>query len=636
MFMSIARRISGERGNDETYSITDLIDLEKLQHIQDTFAEANGVASTLTDVSGVQITRLSNHSKVCGLIRATEKGLKYCIFSGKALGREALEGRRIVHHKCAGIGFTDAAAPIIVNGRHIANWLIGQYHVGKVDDQRVREYALEIGANQEALLEAFTEMPKMSLQDFEKKLVFLDVMASELSLMGYQNLIWRQQNEELKSTKEELEKYQFQLESMVEKRTIALQQANRQLSGEITQKTKMQKRQNRLITAIESAAESIVITSTLGRIIYANPAFELLTGYSSRELIGKNPRVLKSGFHDEHFYRNLWQTILAGKVWSGRFANKKKDGTIYQEEATISPVKNAQGKIVNFVAVKKDITKEIELETQLHQAQKMESIGTLAAGMAHEINTPIQYLLSNTEFLKEVIDDFCEMQKTCETLVAAATVSGSFGEEIKAITQLAGELDLDYLKIEAHEAVEQSLQGIRRISGIVTAMKDFAQPGRVEKQREDLNRIIEVTVEVSRSQWQDIADIQLDLWADLPLVPLLSSRFKQIILDMIRNSTYSLAEKHNSCEQQKGLITITTRRVDNQVEMRLADTGTGIPQAIIDKIFDPFFTTKPVDKGSGQGLSVAHSLIVDQHGGTIRVSSVDGEGTEFIIALPLS
>jgi PAS domain S-box-containing protein len=622
--------------SNEFNSITDLIDLEKLQQIQDAFAAANQVASTLTDIQGVPVTRPSNHSAVCDMIRATEKGLKNCIFSGKHLGQKAHEGQKSFHHKCYSVGFTDAAAPIIVNGRHIANWLIGQGHVDKVDEIRIREYAREIGANPEEMLQAFEKMPKMSLRDFEKKLVFLEVMARELSLMGYQNLIQRQQNAELSRVREQLERHQDHLESLVEKRTAALKQVNRHLTVEITQKTKMQKRQNRLITAIENAAESIVITSPAGKIIFVNPAFEQLTGYSARESIRKTPSIVKSGYHDNDFYRNLWQTILAGKVWVGCFTNKKKNGTLYQEETTISPVKDDQGNIVNFVAVKRDITKEIELENQLHQAQKMESIGTLAAGMAHEINTPIQYMLGNTRFLKEVIDNFSEMQTEYENFVETISASGTFSEQVAEITQLSEKLDLEYLKFEADNALNDVLEGINRISTIVTTMKEFAQPGSAEKRPEDLNKIIRNTVEVTRSQWQDMAEIELCLEPELPLVPLLTGRFKQALLEMIFNATYALAEKYTSRPQQKGKITITTSTAGDQVELRLADNGAGISPSNINKVFDPFFSTKPVGKGSGQGLSVAHGIIVDKHGGTISVSSMPGEGTVFIITLPFS
>ena len=240
------------------------------------------------------------------------------------MGEEPTIQQQSIHHQCYSIGFTDAAAPIIINGKHIANWLIGQYHVGEVDEARVREYALEIGADPVEMVREFAKMPKLTLEEFDKKLNFLHLMANELSLLGYQNLLQRRQTAELNRTKEELERYQAQLELLVEKRTAALQQANRQLTEEIAQKTKMQKQQNRLITAIESAAESIIITDPTGKIFFVNPAFEKLTGYSRSEVLGKTPRVLKSGVHNEQFYRNLWQTITAGEVWVGRFTNREK------------------------------------------------------------------------------------------------------------------------------------------------------------------------------------------------------------------------------------------------------------------------------------------------------------------------
>ena len=292
--MHIPKPAARSPASEEIFSITDLIDLEKLQQIQDAFAEANEVASTLTDTQGIPLTRPSNHSKVCALIRATKKGLENCINSGKQFGLKAHLSQKSLHHPCGSVGFTDAAAPIIVNGKHIANWLIGQGHVGNVDVTRIKEYALEIGVNPEEMARAFEEMPKMSIQKFEKKLAFLEVMARELSLIGYQRLIQRQQNAELNQTKEQLEKHQFQLEALVKERTAVLQQVNEQLTSEISRKIKMQKRQNRLITAIESAAEAIIITSPAGKIIFVNPAFEQLTGYSAQEAIHKTPRILHS------------------------------------------------------------------------------------------------------------------------------------------------------------------------------------------------------------------------------------------------------------------------------------------------------------------------------------------------------
>lgn len=617
------------------YVITDLVPLEKLQKIQDAFAKGNDIASTLTDLEGVPITVPSNHSPVCALIRNTAKGLANCIYSGKQLGRKARENLAPIRQSCCSIGFTDAAAPIIVNGRHIANWLIGQFQVGKVDAPRVREYAKEIGADPDQMVRAFQTMPKLTMEQLDNKLSFLGIMANELSRMGYQNLVQRLQAEELNKIREQLEGSQGHLEQLVLTRTADLRQANRQLTEEMAEKSRIQKRQNRLVTAIESAAESVVITSPAGTIIYVNPAFSELTGYSPAELLGNSPRLLKSGFHDDHFYHHLWQTITGGQTWVGRFVNRKKDGTIYQEESTISPVKDEKGGIVNFVAVKRDITKEIEMQRQLIQAQRLESIGILAAGVAHEINTPIQYILSNTQFFKEVLTDLRTMQAHYDRLIDTVSTSGSFTDEIREIAEAAEAIDLASLWRETGGAVEQSLAGIHRIADIVRAMKEFARPGGVSRQPEDLNALISATVTVSRSKWQDYAEVELELDPSLPAVPLLSGRIKQVLLGMIFNATHALAEKNGDPPRTKGRLAISTRHVNDQAELRVADNGIGIPDDIIDKIFDPFFTTRPVGKGSGQGLSIAHGVIVDNHKGSIRVESVPGVHTEFIITLPL-
>jgi PAS domain S-box-containing protein len=622
-------------GDEQSYTITDLIPLEKLQLIQDAFAKGNNVASTLTDTKGVPITMGSNHSGVCTLIRATPKGLENCMRSGEILGRKAKELQQPISQNCYSIGFTDAAAPIVVNGRHIANWLIGQYHVGAVNESRVRDYAIQIGANPQELVRAFQIMPRLTAQEFEDKLNFLGIMANELSQMGYQNLIERRQRLELSRIGEQLERYQGHLEQLVEERTTALREANRQLLTEISQRTKIQKRQARLVTAIESAVESVIITSPSAKIIYVNPAFTDLTGYTAQEAIGKTPKLLKSGHHDQRFYEELWQTITTGRVWKGHFVNRKKDGSIYQEEATISSVKNSKGKIVNYVAVMRDITKEIELEGQLRQAQRLESIGTLAAGVAHEINTPIQYVLGNTQFARYALADLLKLYAACEKLVQAAAGNPAFTAEIEAITRTAEEIDIEYLKEETDAALAQTVQGIDRIAGIVAALKDFSKPGSVERNLEDLNAIINTTVTVSGHSWEALAEMELSLDPSLALVPLLAGRIKQMLLDMILNSTYALARKYGNPPRQKGRISIATRQVGDQVELRIADTGEGIPADVIARIFDPFFTTKEVGQGSGQGLSAARSVIVDNHGGTIGVTSTSGEGAEFTIRLPI-
>ena len=615
------------------YTLTDLIPVEKLQKIQDAFALANQVASSLTDPDGVSITRPSNHCAVCKIIRTTEKGLDRCILSGKELGIVAREQQHPVHKKCHGIGFTDAAAPIIIEGRHIANWVIGQYHTRDVDEHRIEEYALEIGAEPENLKEAFRTMPKLSGEQFENKLEFLGIMAHELSMMGYLHLLQKEQTAELIQIKAEREEHQKQLENKVEQRTKALELANSLLQEEISQKSKIQKEQDRLITAIRSADESIIITSPSGQIIFVNPAFEHITGYSPKEAVGETPSILRSGYHDKTFYTDLWQTITAGHTWRGRFVNRKKDGTTYQEDSTISPVMDEKGNILNYVAVKRDVTRECQLQAQLKQAQRLETIGTLAAGIAHEINTPVQYVLANTHFLRDVLKDLTAMQGLYRQLAESAGTT--FASQVEEIHSRAEEIDLDFLLEESENAVAQSLAGLERVANIVKAMKEFADPGAATKQLENLNELIKSTVDVSRNVWAEVAEMELVLDDALPSVSLYAGKFKQILLDMLINSAHAMIEKYGMHLHQKGRITIATRVGEQQVELSIADTGAGIPENIVSRIFDPFFTTKTVGQGEGQSLALAYKIIVEQHGGFITVESRPTEGTTFTIRLPL-
>lgn len=617
------------------YALTDLVSLEKLQKIQDTFAEASEVASTITDVRGFPITRASNHSKVCTMIRASVKGLANCLLSGEHLGREAAKRMEPFHQKCLSCGFTDAAAPIIVNGEHIANWLIGQYHVRDVDEHRIREYSRQIEVDEEEMVRAFHDMPKLTTERFESILSFLWLMANEISAMGHTNLMLQRQAEELEDARQKLEAHQEILEERVEERTAELEQSNRNLQMEIRRKEEVQREQSMLLTAIENVAEGICITDTTPIIKYANPAFERMTGYTSKELKGKNPKILKSGYHDEQFYREFWQTLSEGNTWSGRLRNRRKDGTVYQEDCTVSPVKDTEGRIIDYIAVKRDVTQELEMERQLQQMSKLESIGTLAAGIAHEINTPVQFVTDNTRFLEEALRDLLDLQQKQKNLMAVVAQEEKFVQEVKAIESFAEEIDLAYLEEEMGKAVDSSLDGLERIASIVKAMKDFSHPGGKEKERANVNELIKNTVEVSRNEWKYHAEVELELDPELPSLLLLSGQFKQVVLNLIVNAAQAIEEKKKIHPEVSGQISIATRHNEECVIVVVKDNGCGIPEKVIDKVFDPFFTTKTVGKGTGQGLSLAYNSIVEGHGGSLQVSSEPDVGTEFTITLPL-
>ncbi len=648
-------------------------------------------------------------------------------------------------------------------------------------------------------------------------------------------------------------------------------------------------------SALEAAANGIVITDRRGKILWVNPAFTQLTGYQASEAIGGTPAVLKSGAHTREFYANIWQTVLAGRVWQGELINRRKDGTVYHEEMTITPVRDGNGELKHFIAVKRNISerKEFEqalarerdllqalldnlpdyicfkdtrsrftrvntaqarllglynplqaigrmdadfiaagvagttltgesrvlstgepmidtveqihsakgetlwvsstkvalrdrdgritglvgvsrditqrkndeermrareesfralannvpdavarfdrelrfvygnpalaraiglppsrfvgktnielglpaqeewntairrvfetgrsetieftanspagprnlearlspersasgevrnvlavtrdftaqrqaekerrmMEVHLRQAQKLEAIGQLAAGIAHEINTPSQYVGDNTRFLR---DSFASLVRVCEShkaLLQAARTDALTAEQLAEADRLLASEDLDYLLEQIPAAIRETLEGVERVTKIVRAMKEFSHPGGREMSAADLNQAIETTVTVARNEWKYVAEMQLDLDPELPLVPCFVGEFNQVILNLTINAAHAIADVVKEPPGGKGRITIRTRRDGDHVEIRVSDTGTGIPEAIRPKIFEPFFTTKDVGRGTGQGLAIVYGSIVKKHNGSVTFETETGKGTTFIVRLPLA
>ncbi len=405
---------------------------------------------------------------------------------------------------------------------------------------------------------------------------------------------------------------------------------------DISDRKREEEERVRLTTALEQAAESIIVTDTEGYIVYVNPSFERLTKYSRDEAVGKHNDLIHAGERDAAVLDEMRDTIRAGRVWKGRIANSRKDGTLYQAETTISPVRDAIGGIINFVIVSYDVTKEASLEAQLIQAQKMEAIGELASGIAHEINTPTQYIGDNIRFFQQSFNGILTMLNKCEALVQTISSKEPADDQAEAIERLIEEIDLQYLKEEIPIAIEQSIEGNARVAEIVRAMKEFAHPGIEDKKAIDVNHAIRNTIAVARNEWKYVADIELDLDEHLPEVPCLPGSFNQVILNIIVNASHAIGDAVGDGAKGKGKISVSTGVVDGWAELRISDTGTGIPENIRSKIFDPFFTTKGVGKGTGQGLALVHTVIVEKHAGTIEVDSTVGVGTTFTIRLPLA
>lgn len=356
----------------------------------------------------------------------------------------------------------------------------------------------------------------------------------------------------------------------------------------------------RLATAVGQAEETIVITDPSGNIEYVNPAFERITGFTRDEVLGQNSRILKSGEHDESFYRNLWLTITHGRVWKGRLVNRRKDGTLYSEDATISPVRDPTGRIVNFVAVKRDVTEQLALQQQLMQAQKMEAVGTLAGGIAHDFNNLLQVTLGYSELL-----------------LADKSEDDSHYADLQKI----------------HQAARSGAELVQRLLTFSKKVEFKPVPLDINRQIERVERLLRRTI-------PRMIDIRLELSPDVERVKADPAQIEQIIMNLALNARDAMGES--------GLLVIGTENVEldddycrlrsgfkpgSYVLLSVSDTGHGIDRDTLQHIFEPFYTTKELGRGTGLGLAMVYG-IVKQHEGHITCHSEVGKGTNFKIYLP--
>jgi two-component system, NtrC family, sensor kinase len=394
----------------------------------------------------------------------------------------------------------------------------------------------------------------------------------------------------------------------------------------------------------EVAQDGIIMMNPEGQVSFWNRSAERIFGYTSAEIMSKNVhQTLAPPAKQEAFQRAFARFIEFGEVdvvgHTTELPAITKDGREIHIELSLSRAHFESGWF--GIGIARDVTERIasqaeraQMEIQLRHAQKLESIGQLAAGIAHEINTPIQYIGDNTIFLRDACH---ELLGFLDDLRPAFAV-GPFPEsELESLKGRLEALDLDYLQKEIPRAILQSLDGVARVAKIVSAMKDFSHPSMGVKGMADLNRAIENTVTVCRNEWKYVAELELDLDPSLPLVPCFADEFNQVVLNLVINAAHAIEEAAGGrAPEAKGLIRISTRLRGERVEIRVSDTGTGIPENIRDRIFDPFFTTKALSKGTGQGLAIARSVIVDKHQGSIQVETEAGKGTTFILELPMS
>ena len=362
----------------------------------------------------------------------------------------------------------------------------------------------------------------------------------------------------------------------------------------------------RLFSAIEQTADVIVITDSKGGIIYANPAFERSTGFSLSEVVGNNPRILKSGMQDETFYKGLWDTISAGKPWSGRFVNKKKDGSFYIEDAVITPVRDSAGDIASFVAVKRDISEHLKLheereilEAKLIQSQKMDAIGRLAGGIAHDFNNMLNVILGFTELSLDALKEDSIIRQNLLQIQSAGKRSAELTRQLLAFSR---KQPAEPSNVNLNQVIEENMTMLRRMIG-EDIIINFIPDSRL---------------------WQICVDI---------------SQLEQVLANLAVNARDAI--------NGTGTITIETFNFVYDAEepmlidmipgeyvgFTFCDTGCGMKSEIIPHIFEPFFTTKPEGQGTGLGMATVYGIVKQNHG-EIVVESEPGSGSNFTIYLP--
>jgi len=387
--------------------------------------------------------------------------------------------------------------------------------------------------------------------------------------------------------------------------------------------------------------------------VYVNRALAADHGYEPQELLGNSPGVLNPPELNAAALNELSQGMRQGKVVRAQLTSRRKEGSTFCTGITMAPIRDHEGRVTHYLGMGSDITARLaeqerakQLQAQLtaemqerermaielRLAQKLESVGRLAAGIAHEINTPIQYVGDSVAFLQSAQAELGELLAACLAALDRIESGESPVEVLPGLRGVQEGTDLEFLNAEIPRAFERTSDGVQRVADIVRAMKEFAHPGHVEQAAADLNHALKTTLTVARNEYKYSAQVDTHL-GELPDVVCNVSELNQVFLNLIVNAAQAVQESGKSAAN--GRISITTERVRDHVQIRIADNGCGIPKENLEKIFDPFFTTKEVGLGTGQGLAIARSIVVDKHGGVIDVESEPGVGTSFILSLPI-
>jgi len=405
----------------------------------------------------------------------------------------------------------------------------------------------------------------------------------------------------------------------------------------------LEKAEEQFRIMFERSVLGIFRISRSGKLLNANASLAGILGYKDGADLLAHAEIYGEIYEKpSNRHQLLRQLASAGVINNFETRVRRRDGSAIWIRINARLIRDDRGKTLCCEGMVQDISEQKrmqmerdKMEVMLRQAQKLESIGQLAAGIAHEINTPTQYVGDNIRFFMDSFQDIRRVLTLYGQLLDSCKNGAVSDEMLQKVESEIRRVDLDYLNTEIPRAIAQTLEGVERVATIVRAMKEFSHPGTKEKVTTDIHKAIESTLIVCRNEYKYVAEVKTSFDPTMPLVRCFPGDFNQVIMNLVVNASHAISDSLKGRSVEKGEISISTRHDEGWAEIRISDSGTGIPEEIRARIFDPFFTTKEVGKGTGQGLAICHAVIIKKHGGAIAFETEVGKGTTFIIRLPL-
>ncbi len=380
---------------------------------------------------------------------------------------------------------------------------------------------------------------------------------------------------------------------------------------------------------------ALVVLDAAGRVLWANTAFSQLTGYGAWDAAGRSlTGLLRLGTRDDEPSLDLGDAVAAGRRFASTVAFHRKDGQTRWLDVHLTPVGDGAGAPASHAGILVDVTERVQTAHRLVHSEHLSAIGLLAAGVAHEIATPVQFVGDSVQFLRDAVADLTQAVTALRAVRQAVSAGAPATGAAEAAAAAEEAADLDYVLEHLPRAVEACTEGLERVSHIARSLKEFAHPQQSAMASVDLNHLIGDTLTLARNEFKYVADLATD-FAALPPVTCVAGSISQVVLNLIVNAAHAVADTVHGTGR-KGTIAVSTHREHDQVVITVRDSGAGIPAEILPHIFEPFFTTKAVGKGTGQGLAIAWDIVTRTHAGGIDVASTPGGGTTFHIRLPLA